>query len=90
MEMQFCQSCGMPLDNPEILGTNSDGSKNEEYCVYCFKDGEFTNNFTMDQMIDFCVQFTDEFNKNSEKKVTQEEAKAMMKEFFPTLKRWKK
>lgn len=90
MEMQFCQSCGMPLDNPEILGTNPDGSKNEEYCAYCFKDGEFTNNFTMDQMIDFCVQFTDEFNKNNEKKVTPEEAKSMMKEFFPTLKRWKK
>lgn len=30
MEMKFCQSCGMPL-TPEILGTNADGSKNEEY-----------------------------------------------------------
>lgn len=30
MEMKFCQSCGMPL-TPEILGTNADGSKSEEY-----------------------------------------------------------
>ena len=29
MEQKFCQSCGMPL-NPEVLGTEKDGSKNEE------------------------------------------------------------
>ena len=27
MEMNFFQSCGMPL-TPKILGTNADGSKN--------------------------------------------------------------
>ena len=37
-EMKFCQSCGMPLSE-EVLGTNADGSKNEEYCIYCYKDG---------------------------------------------------
>ena len=39
-ELKFCQSCGMPL-SPEVLGTNADGSKNEEYCMYCYKDGKF-------------------------------------------------
>ena len=29
-KMKFCQSCGMPLTN-EVLGTNADGSKNEDY-----------------------------------------------------------
>ena len=38
MEQKFCQSCGMPL-NEEILGTNADGSKKEDYCMYCMKDG---------------------------------------------------
>ena len=47
MKMKFCQSCGMPL-TPEILGTNADGSKNEEYCIYCYKDGAFTGDFNMD------------------------------------------
>ena len=37
-EQKFCQSCGMPLTN-EILGSNADGTKNEEYCIYCYKDG---------------------------------------------------
>ena len=28
----FCQSCAMPLQRPEDLGTNADGSRSEEYC----------------------------------------------------------
>ena len=38
METKFCQSCGMPLQKNEELGTNHDGSKNEEYCCYCYKE----------------------------------------------------
>lgn len=80
----------MPMDTPELFGTNADGSKNEDYCTYCFKDGKFTQDVTMDEMIDVCLEHLDEFNKDSEKKVTADEAKTMMKEYFPTLKRWKK
>jgi hypothetical protein len=39
----FCQSCGMPLDKPELLGTEKDGSKSHEYCLYCYQDGAFIN-----------------------------------------------
>ena len=88
MEQKFCQSCGMPL-NPEVLGTEKDGSKNEEYCNYCYADGHFTVECTMDEMINQCAQFVDEFNKGSEVKMTKEEAIANMKQFFPMLKRWK-
>ena len=88
MEMKFCQSCGMPL-TPEILGTNADGSKNEEYCIYCYKDGAFTGDFTMEQMVEFCSQFVDEFNKNTGKNFTREEYKVELRKYFPTLKRWK-
>ena len=86
---KFCQSCGMPL-NDEVLGTNADGSKNEEYCMYCYKDGKFTNDCTMDEMIGFCAQFVDEVNKNMPKPMTKDEYKQMMRQYFPTLKRWKK
>ena len=88
MEQKFCQSCGMPL-NAENLGTNADGSKNEDYCMYCYKDGKFTNDCTMDEMIEFCAQFVDEVNKNMPKPMTKEEYKDMMRQYFPTLKRWK-
>ena len=40
MEQKFCQSCGMPLVVGNI-GTNSDGSKSEDYCGYCYKGGVF-------------------------------------------------
>ncbi|WP_349875433.1 zinc ribbon domain-containing protein, partial [Bacteroides cellulosilyticus] len=43
---------------------------------------------TMDEMIEHCAQFVEEFNKDSEQKVTKEEAIAMMKQEFPKLKRW--
>ena len=79
----------MPLTD-ELLGTNTDGSKNEEYCIYCYKDGAFTSDCTMDEMIEFCAQFVDEVNKNMPKPLTKEEYKRMMREFFPTLKRWKR
>ena len=62
MERVYCQSCGMPMDKPELFGTNNDGTKNEDYCVYCFKDGEFIKDLTMDEMIETCLGFIDEFN----------------------------
>ena len=86
-EMRFCQSCGMPLTD-EILGTNADGSKSEEYCIYCFKDGAFTGDFTMEEMIDFCSQFVEQYNKDSGQNLTQDEYKAMLRQYYPNLKRW--
>ena len=88
-EMKFCQSCGMPLSD-ENRGTNADGSKNDDYCMYCYQNGKFTNDCTMDEMIEFCAQFVDEVNKNMPKPMTEEEYKDMMRQYFPMLKRWKK
>jgi len=78
----------MPLTN-EILGANADRSKNEDYCMYCYKDGKFTQDCTMDEMIEFCAQFVDEVNKNMPKPMTKDEYKGMMRQYFPMLKRWK-
>lgn len=78
----------MPLRSPEEFGTNENGSKNEEYCCYCYKDGAFAQDCTMDQMIEHCAQFVDEFNKEGGMSYTREEAIANMKVYFPTLKRW--
>ncbi len=89
MEQKFCQSCGMPLNN-EILGTEADGSKNTDYCIYCYKDGNFTGDMSMEQMADFCAQYVEEFNKNTGKNLTREEYHQMLLQYFPTLKRWKK
>ena len=88
MEQKFCQSCGMPLTE-EIFGTNADGSKNQEYCIYCYKDGAFTGDFTMEQMAEYCSMFVEEYNKNTGKNLTACEYKQELLKFFPTLKRWR-
>ena len=88
-EMKFCQSCGMPLTKNEDCGTNADGSTNYDYCQYCYKDGKFLQECTMDEMIEHCSQFIDEVNKNMPKPMTKEEYKNMMRAFFPMQKRWK-
>ncbi len=88
METKICQSCAMPLTNPEASGTEKDGSQSTEYCCYCYKDGAFTADLTMDQMIDNCVQFFVENNKDTDEKLTMDEFKALMREKFPKLKRW--
>lgn len=80
----FCQSCGMPMQNNEDLGTNKNGSKNEDYCAYCFKDGTFTSDITMEEMIALCAEHVDDWGIN----ISREGAIAMMRESFPKLKRW--
>lgn len=79
----------MPLTN-EVLGNNADGSKSEDYCMFCYKDGAFTMDCTMEEMVEHSTQFLDEVNKHMPKPMTKEEYKQMMLGFFPMLKRWKK
>lgn len=88
MEPEFCQSCGMPLTE-DVLGTNADGSKNEDYCIFCFKDGAFTGNFTMEEMIDFCSQFVEKYNQDAGQNLTRDEYKELLHQYYPNLKRWK-
>ena len=87
-EMKFCQSCGMPLDSEEVIGTNLDGSQNNDYCIYCYKDGKFTVNCTMEEMIEISVKHMKESGMLEEQNKTEEEARQFMYSFFPKLKRW--
>lgn len=91
MEQKFCQSCGMPMDGAPVeesqdsrYGREKDGSLSHDYCAYCYKDGAFTRDCTMEEMIDFCVPFVVESNAG----MTEDKAREMMRAFFPKLKRW--
>lgn len=35
-----CQCCGMPLDD-STLSKGPDGAFNEDYCKWCYADGQF-------------------------------------------------
>ena len=83
MENRICQSCGMPMPTDDLLATNKDGSINYDYCKYCYKDGEFIDNVTMEQYIDMCSQYGEQAG------MTNEEMKEHLTKLFPTLKRWK-
>ena len=65
------------------------GRKNEDYCMYCYKDGQFLQDCTMEEMIEHCAQFVNAVNEGLEKPITKEEYIGMMKSFFPQLKRWR-
>ena len=82
----ICQSCGMPMRKPAEFGTEADGSQNREYCTHCYQKGAFTRECTMEEMIEYCAQFSDKFGPG----MTRENAIKSMKVFFPHLKRWKK
>ena len=81
-KVKFCQSCGMPLTD-EVLGTNADGSKNEDYCMYCYKDGKFLQDCTMEEMIEHCAQFVGAVNEGLPNPITKEEYIGQMKMYFP-------
>ncbi len=67
------------------MAATKDGSKNEDYCIYCYENGEFTADISMEEMIDFFVfQKTVENTDMDEKTVRK-----MLNETFPQLKRWK-
>ena len=86
MQEKYCQSCGMPMGaTDEMYGTEAGGVKSEDYCRYCFENGMFTFNGTMNEMIEICVPHMAAANSG----MSQDEARKMMQEFFPNLKRWK-
>ena len=86
METKYCQSCGMPMgETDELYGTEKDGTKSGDYCKYCYENGAFTANCSMQEMIEFCVKPMLENAPD----MTEEQARAMMTGFFPLLKRWK-
>jgi len=75
----------MPLRKKEDLGTNTNGSKSEEYCFHCFQNGKFLDEgVTLQEKIDKNVKFAIQMG------MSEAEARKMASEVLPKLKRWKK
>jgi hypothetical protein len=78
----YCQSCSMPLDNPDLQGTEKDGSKSNEYCKYCYQQGAFINpNMTLKDMTSLVITQMEKMNVDS--KIID-----MAVSSLPNLKRW--
>ena len=76
----ICQCCGMPLED-EIMSKEKDGSINEEYCKWCYKDGNFTYN-DMESLISFCE------NTMSNETFSKQQVRDYMNNLLPKLKHW--
>lgn len=91
MSKRYCQSCGMPLrfDMEEWLGTNLDGSKSDTFCYYCLKDGKYTVDVSMHEMIDIWLRYINKYNMYAHTVYSPEELKLILEKRLPTLNRWK-
>ena len=49
-----CQCCGMPLNDDGMISREPDGSFNEDYCKWCYADGNFAYD-SKDSLIDFLL-----------------------------------
>ena len=78
----ICQCCGMPLEDSNI-SRETDGLFNEEYCKWCYADGEYMYS-DMDDLIDVCVK-----NMVSEE-YSETEVRAYLKATLPKLDYWKR
>ena len=77
-----CQCCGMPLEDYNI-SKEKDGFFNEEYCKWCYADGEYMYS-DMDDLIEVCVKnmVNEEF--------TEEKVREYLKATLPKLDYWKR
>lgn len=79
----FCQSCGMPMPTEELRGTNQEGDKITDYCVYCYEAGAFKQpDITLQEMADICAGFL------IEEGMEENVARKLLAEQLPHLKRW--
>ena len=81
---KICQSCGMPIENNSDLGSEINGKLNEDYCKYCYQNGKFIDDVTMEEYIEMCSKYGEQAG------MTNEQMKEFCQKLFPTLKRWKK
>lgn len=77
-EVLICQSCGIPLtDN---FGTEANGRQSKDYCMFCYKNGKFNKDVSMDEFIEICLEYVDYMPKD--------DARKLFKQNFSQLKRW--
>ena len=77
----ICQCCGMPLED-NLMSKNPDGSFNEDYCMWCYKDGKYTYH-NMDDLINVCVTHM------ANEQFSEAQVREYMKNMLPNLKYWK-
>ena len=78
----ICQCCGMPLEDNNT-SKEKDGFFNEQYCKWCYADGEYMYS-DMDDLIDVCVK------NMANEQYSEDDVRAYLRETLPKLDYWKR
>ena len=79
----ICQCCGMPLSEDSFISREVDGSYNEDYCKWCFANGEFVYK-SKDSLIDYLVG-----HMPNPENLKDEERRIQFNLYLSQLKHWK-
>lgn len=79
----ICQCCGMPLNEDDSISREADGSYNEDYCKWCYANGEFAYQ-TKQALLDFLLS-----HMPAPKDGTEEERRRQFDLYLSQLKHWK-
>lgn len=79
----ICQCCGMPLSEDSLVSREPDGSYNEDYCKWCYADGDFVYK-SKDSLLDFLVS-----HMPNPDNLADEERRIQFDSYLMQLKYWK-
>ena len=79
----ICQCCGMPLNEDSIISREKDGSYNEDYCTWCYAEGEFAYK-SKEGLLDYLVS-----HMPNPEKLKDEERRSQFDVYLSQLKHWK-
>lgn len=79
----ICQCCGMPLNEDSVISREPDGSYNEDYCKWCYTDGEFVYQ-SKDSLLDYLIK-----NMPNPDNADEETRRIQFDTYLSQLKHWK-
>lgn len=79
----YCDSCGMWLTSDDC-GTEAGGAQSEHYCKWCYEQGKYTYETTMEAMIEDCAP-----RLAASQGMSLDEAVSLMGAILPNLERWR-
>ncbi len=83
MPEHYCQSCGMMFTGPDQHGHEADGTETEDFCRWCYDQGAYTYETTMEEMIEDCAPRMAEHMGWS-----VDECASLLGAILPNLRRW--
>lgn len=73
----------MPLSEDDVISREQDGSYNEDYCKWCYAEGEFVYK-SKESLLDFLIS-----NMPNPENLNDDERRRQFNSYLSQLKHWK-